>query len=186
VGLMEKIKKPFRDKIFVKGLVIGIVAATLFIIIQIGIIESTSTVEFCASCHSMETFHQAWVNGKHGVGKKGIVVAKCVDCHLPHDNMVHYLWAKGIAGTKDAVATVFGYEPDWIENLEEREEYTYESGCRRCHVNLVAPGIPIKAFTAHRQYELGETDKTCISCHTDVGHGDLKSILKANKSKEDL
>ncbi len=185
-SLKEKLQKILKDKIFVKGLIVGIIFATVFIIFQIGIVEHTSSVEFCASCHSMQQFHDAWINGKHGTGKKGIIVAKCADCHLPHDNMVHYLWVKGISGTKDTVATIFGYQPDWIKNLEKREEFTYESGCRKCHVNLVAPGIPLKAFKAHRQYELGETQKTCISCHQDVGHGDLKSILSDKKSKEAL
>ncbi len=176
-GLIAKLKPFFKDKVFVRGLIAGIVFATVFIIFQIGIIEHTSTPEFCASCHSMEQFHTAWEEGIHGTGKKGIIVARCVDCHLPHDNLAHYLWAKGISGTKDTVATIFGYQPDWIKNLERSEEYTYESGCRKCHVNLVAPGIPLKAFKAHRQYELGETNKTCISCHKDVGHGDLKLKL---------
>ena len=185
-SLKEKLQKILKDKIFVKGLIVGIIFATVFIIFQIGIVEHTSSVEFCASCHSMQQFHDAWINGKHGTGKKGIIVAKCADCHLPHDNMAHYLWVKGISGTKDTVATIFGYQPDWIKNLEKREEFTYESGCRKCHVNLVAPGIPLKAFKAHRQYELGETQKTCISCHQDVGHGDLKSILSDKKSKEAL
>ncbi len=183
---LKKLKKLFKEKVFLQGLILGIVGATIFIIFQIGIIEYTSTPEFCVSCHTMETFHNTWFEHKHGSGEKGIVVARCVDCHLPHDNLAHHLVAKAIAGTKDTVATIFGYEPDWIKNLENREDYTYESGCRKCHVNLVAPGIPIKAFKAHREYELGETNKTCISCHHDVGHGDLKLRLQNKLVREAL
>ncbi len=69
-------------------------------------------------------------------------------------------------------------EPDWIKNLERREHYTYESSCKHCHPELVAPGISTKGYAAHRDYQNGETSKTCVSCHSDVGHGNLAHTLK--------
>ena len=62
----------------------------------------------------------------------------------------------------------------------------YESGCRECHENIVAPGIPIKAFTAHRQYQLGYTRENCISCHQTVGHGDVVTAMQAEAKAQAL
>ena len=89
-----------------------------------------------------------------------------------------YFWAKGTSGTKDIYYHLLGHEPDWVANLERHEAYTYESGCRQCHVELVAPGVPLKAITAHRDYEVGQTTETCIGCHAETGHGDLRAVLE--------
>ena len=64
-----------------------------------------------------------------------------------------------------------------MANLERREVYTMEASCRTCHVDLVAPKIPLKAYLAHRDYTIGQTTETCVSCHSDVGHGNLKHTL---------
>ncbi|MBA2849024.1 hypothetical protein G4V39_10680 [Thermosulfuriphilus ammonigenes] len=174
----------------VKGLIIGFIAALVFSFITAVQVKSTGTVKFCSSCHEMKIFQETWAAGAHGPNDKGVIKAKCVDCHLPHDGLFTYLVAKTKFGINDYVAHVTGRKATlehWLKHWEHKKPYTheaYESGCRKCHKELVAPGIPLKAFTAHRAYELGETNKTCINCHHTVGHGDLLLALREGVSKD--
>ena len=148
----------------------------------IAMIEHTSTVKFCGSCHEMDPFIESWREASHGIGAKGSMHARCVDCHLPaaEDGIFTYLVAKGKSGANDAYVhlTTGGEGIDWYERLDHAEVYTFESGCRKCHEELVAPGISLKAFRAHRDYQLGQTEKTCVECHTDVGHGDTRGMIQ--------
>jgi cytochrome c nitrite reductase small subunit len=159
------------------GLCIGLCLAVILALVAAAKIHSSNQIEFCTSCHEMKTFYQTWRTAAHGQANKGAVKARCVDCHLPEDGLLTYLGTKAKAGAKDYLAHVSAKKVDWVAKRNERETYTYETGCKKCHKQLVAPGIPIKAFLAHRAYELGETDKTCISCHHNVGHGDLLLAL---------
>ncbi|MBT8764308.1 NapC/NirT family cytochrome c [Desulfohalobiaceae bacterium Ax17] len=172
---MPKQKKQNRS--LVLGLCIGSCLAIVLALVGAAQIHSTNKVKFCASCHEMQTFYKTWVEAGHGLAQKGAMKAKCVDCHLPEEGLLTYLGTKAKAGANDYIAHIIRKKVDWVAKREEREKYTYETGCKKCHKELVAPGIPIKAFLAHRTYELGETDKTCISCHHNVGHGDLLLAL---------
>jgi nitrate/TMAO reductase-like tetraheme cytochrome c subunit len=182
VGRVSRWRGPRAILFF--GIIIGGIAASIGSLVAAWQIEVTSTPEFCASCHEIEQFRAAWAEGPHGSMEKGVVSATCVDCHLPppEDGILQYLTAKGMSGTKDIVSHLRGHEPDWVANLEKREEFTYEAGCTKCHVELVAPGIPLKAYLAHRDYMTGETSETCIACHIEVGHGNLKYMLTSKES----
>ncbi len=139
-------------------------------------VQSTSTVEFCNSCHEMNPFYETWAAGKHGTDAKGVIRARCVDCHLPHDSLANYLSTKTKAGLHDIKAHWMGKKTDWLGIWKNRGPYVhaaYESGCKECHKKLIAPGIPLKAITGHKAYLNGETKRTCLDCHHDVGHGDL-------------
>jgi len=167
-----------KKRKFLCGLVVGGVITAFLSLMTAEMVERTGGEEFCTSCHEMSVFGETWKEGFHGTMKDGIVVAQCTDCHLPHDNVVHYMTEKAKSGMKDVSSHLLNKTPDWIENLEHREEFTFESGCTKCHVELVAPGISRKAYRAHRDYITGETKETCISCHTDAGHHELKKKLK--------
>ncbi len=182
VGRVSRWRGPRAILLF--GIIIGGIAASIGSLVAAWQIEVTSTPEFCASCHEIEQFRVAWAEGPHGSMEKGVVSASCVDCHLPpaEDGILQYLTAKGMSGTKDIISHYRGHEPDWVANLEKREEFTYETGCKKCHVELVAPGIPLKAFLAHRDYKNGQTSKTCIECHPQVGHGNLKYMLMSKEA----
>ncbi len=150
-------------------------------------VKSTSTVEFCNSCHEMHPFYKTWAAGKHGVDAMGAVRARCVDCHLPHDSLANYLTVKTQAGLHDMKAHAMKKKTAWLEIWKNRGPYVheaYESGCKECHKKLVAPGIPVKAFTAHKAYLVGQTKRTCIDCHHEVGHGDLVTEFREIASNE--
>lgn len=152
-------------------------------------IKQTGDEAFCASCHTMEPMAAAWRDDVHGGKNVWGIQAECVDCHLPHDNPVNYLYRKAMTGMHDVWAQ-FTYDLDaidWEEKRQHREHFTYDSGCLYCHSNLEAASESRnKVFVAHKPYFLGETEKQCVSCHENVGHKDLGARLalgQAGKEK---
>ena len=173
------------------GFVIGICITIILALLAGAQVKSTNKVSFCASCHEMQPFYKTWQMAAHGTSKMGVIKAKCVDCHLPHKSFMGYLIAKARFGLNDYWAHYFKETETlpltWIaewEGTKPKAHKGYESGCKECHKNLLAPNIPLKAFKAHRTYELGETDKTCISCHHMVGHGDLLAFMREKVKRE--
>lgn len=128
------------------------------IVIAVGIVAAaatprllavTSTPEFCNSCHVMNDQYEAWfMTGVHRT-------IQCVDCHLPHDNIVnHFIW-KGIEGTRDVVFFHSGIFDEPIE-LSERGKQFVQTNCIRCHEGIVSR---IEADT-----------QNCWSCHRRMSH----------------
>ncbi len=158
-------------------LVTGICLGVVFSIGGAEIIERTSGDAFCSSCHSMEPMTAAYHESVHGGNNSIGFKAKCADCHLPHDNVVTYLTAKAYTGAKDVLGELFWVENiDWIKHLEKREEFTYSSGCRKCHHLKEIKYQTPKAFLAHRDLLEGE-GPSCIRCHEHVGHKNIKAYL---------
>ncbi len=175
-------------KVIVSFLV-GFIIAGFVALITAGQIVSSNKVSFCASCHEMKVFHETWTKAAHGLIHKGAMRAKCTDCHLPHEGFLKYLFAKIAYGINDYYVHITGKKASidhWIEHWEKKKPYVhqaYESGCKECHKEIIGNGIPIKAITAHKAYLIGETDKTCVSCHYMVGHGDVLTALLEKKQK---
>jgi len=95
------------------------------------IMAKTEATLFCASCHVMQSQHEAWFN----VGAHRTIL--CVDCHLPHQNLpVYYVW-KSIDGMKDAAVFYSGRTPETI-TLSERGRQFVQTNCIRCHSERVA------------------------------------------------
>lgn len=172
-----------RRRIGAIGLMAGVVLSMIIVLSSGYMIEATNTDRFCVSCHSMTPFRTAWRNSVHGGRNPQGFAAQCVDCHLPHGNFVEYLTAKAITGTGDVIQSI-GFDPaafDWEGNAEEkRAHFTYDSGCRRCHHELIPPGIGSGGISAHREYLNNATAKKCADCHPHVGHLDM--IEEVNRS----
>jgi nitrate/TMAO reductase-like tetraheme cytochrome c subunit len=151
------------------GLVVALAAAEM--------IERTSGGGFCSSCHSMQGATQAYQEDIHGGANANGAKAQCVDCHLPHDNVLQYVVAKAYTGSKDVLGEVFWADTfDWVGNLKDRKVFAYTSGCRKCHdLNAIRYDIP-KAFLAHKDFETGKV-KSCVQCHEHVGHKIIKDFL---------
>ena len=148
------------------GIGIGVVCSLL----AAEMVERTAGVRFCASCHTMKGPARAYAEDVHGGNNPYGVRARCVDCHLPHDNVAHYLAAKAMTGTKDVLGEMFwARKVDWKTNLKNRKEFVYTSGCLQCHdLGTMRYEIP-KAFLAHREFQMGVVD-SCVKCHEHVGH----------------
>lgn len=161
------------------GLGIGVAASWA---VMDTMIHATGDYEFCTACHSHEPIGSSYREDVHGGNNQAGWRATCSDCHIPHDNALHYLWVKGVHGVVDPTMELLK-EPldiDWHGNRERREEYVYDSGCLNCHKYLQeATEGSRMALRAHRRYFKGDSGRKCVSCHENVGHAELGNHLEA-------
>ncbi len=155
----------------------GIILGLVLSLATAEMIERTSGREFCSSCHSMKGVARSNEGDVHGGMNNLGFIAKCADCHLPHDNVFHYVTAKAYTGAKDVLGEIFWADSfDWVGNLQHREKFTYTSGCVKCHdLSVIRYEIP-KAFLAHKDFLSGK-EPSCVKCHEHVGHKDIKDFL---------
>ncbi len=139
-----------RKKKFIIYSVVSSLIAFLFLFAgPPKLLEKTSTPEFCNSCHAMNEMYESWFStGLH----RSI---KCVDCHLPNNNIVnHFIW-KGIDGMNDVVRFNTGLykEPIFAGSHAKK---VLKDNCIRCHSHMVS---------------FMETEgRDCWSCHRRVTH----------------
>ncbi len=141
------------------SIVAGVFLAVVGLFLAFGpprLMARTETPEFCSSCHVMKTQYEAWRH--QGAHRR----QRCVDCHLPHDNMAaYYLW-KSIDGMKDVVFFHSGRVPERIE-VSERGQGFIQGNCIRCHGDTVSRML--------------STDRDCWDCHRRMQHRLSGSIL---------
>jgi cytochrome c nitrite reductase small subunit len=134
---------------FLIGIVI--VAAIISIFLAFGppkLMARTESPLFCSSCHVMQGQFEAWFN----VGAHRSI--RCVDCHLPHDNLaIYYLW-KSIDGMKDVVVFHSGHTPEYIQ-VSERGQRFVRDNCVRCHSERV---------------QMIDQERNCWDCHRFLQH----------------
>lgn len=136
-----------------KILVYSIASSFVFILfLSIGLpkfSEKTSSPEFCNSCHVMNDMYESWfVTGLH----RSI---KCVDCHLPNNNILNHLVWKGIDGMNDVIRFNTGLYKDPIFAGSHAKK-VLKDNCMRCHADMVS---------------FMETEgRNCWSCHRRVTH----------------
>lgn len=65
--------------------------------------------------------------------------AKCVDCHLPHDSYIGYVFKKASNGISEVthMMTHDAKNQPWIENRKNRAKFVYDSGCLSCHKTIL-------------------------------------------------
>ena len=113
-----------------------------------GLFAKSGTPEFCAQCHVMEAEYENWF---HNGGHRRL---KCIDCHLPNDNMARHLTWKGYTGMQDVFIFYSGRVPETIE-LSASGAVLLQENCRRCHEETVA--------------KINE-DRNCWQCHRRLSH----------------
>ena len=125
-----------------------------------GLSYLSSDPKACVNCHIMRPQFDSWQKSSHHA------VAKCVDCHLPHDFLGKYL-AKGLNGyhhSKGFTLQDF-HEPIMIKAKNAR---ILQDNCVACHRDLVheliggANGAP--------------DEVRCVHCHSSVGHGETTGL----------
>lgn len=176
---MNLLKKIFKNRHVTFGFIFGIVLA-FGISYAIGAaIKHTGDDEFCGTCHIMDFAIEAYHKDVHGGNNKNGTKAECTDCHLPHDNIVNFLLTKGYKGLHDPISQLINDEEklDWVGILKMREDFTYSSGCLKCHdLDAINMEIP-KAWQSHRDFKQGKV-KSCIECHKHVGHKNILVHIK--------
>ena len=128
----------------------------------------------CANCHIMEEHYAAWLKSSHRN------VAKCADCHMPHDVVGKYA-AKASNGFWHSLAFTTGRFPDPLQIKTHNRAIT-ERTCRDCHgaiVEAMAAGESSTGSSGHAAERpavhdganvAGAEELSCIRCHTYVGH----------------
>ena len=111
----------------------------------------------CTNCHVMTDAYASWQRGSHGR------VAVCIDCHVPHDNLVAKYAYKARDGLKHSYVFTMRSEPQ-VLNPSAPAVPVIQSNCLRCHserlmmVRLAATG-----------------ERRCWDCHQNV-HGKVQSL----------
>lgn len=139
-------------------LIIGVLGAGIGLFLTFGppqLMARTETPDFCASCHVMESQFESWFHeGAHRS-------VKCVDCHLPHQNVAaHYVW-KTIDGMKDVALFYSGRVPERIV-LSEHGQEVMQANCIRCHETIVSRI---------------DNERQCWGCHRRLSHVRSGAIL---------
>jgi cytochrome c nitrite reductase small subunit len=120
-----------------------------------GLSYFSSDPKACANCHVMNPEYDSWVKSSHHI------VARCVDCHLPHA-LPAKLLAKAESGyhhSKGFTLEDF-HEPIMIK---QKNAQILQDACLGCHADLVH-GIVAGSTT-------DENAVRCVHCHRGVGHG---------------
>ena len=165
-----------KGKYWIIGLM-GFIIGALLVAAFDTTMNTTSSNEYCMSCHTHEQADLDWKKSPHYLSHSG-VMTDCAACHLPpkEDGLLKYYMAKSKMGAKDlwAKMTQDTDKIDWESkrSLENARKIVYNSSCEKCHVNLYPEGISDDGITAHLYYD--DKDKKlgldCISCHLNVGH----------------
>lgn len=149
------------------------------------IVNNTGDDKFCTLCHEwMDPMVKTYQNSTHGGANKNGVKVKCVDCHLPHDSYIAYVFKKGLNGIDEVTHMMFNdaKNMNWQENRKNRAKFVYDSGCVSCHekildINQTNQNIN-DMHKIYASFKAQNADKiSCVSCHKNVGHKDLGKVL---------
>jgi cytochrome c nitrite reductase small subunit len=142
------------------GLLVGLGAATAHKAKAFSYLSNEP--EVCANCHIMQPQLDSWQKSSHHA------VARCVDCHLPHDFVGKYV-AKAENGYHHSKGFTFQDFPEPIV-IKAKNARILQQNCERCHADLV-----------HDQFATRDAARpadalTCTHCHDRVGHGDTAGL----------
>ncbi len=136
------------------GVVVGLfVGLSLYTFVYAkGYSYLTNNPEACANCHVMQDYYSGWMKGSHHA------VAKCNDCHTPH-NVVGKYAVKATNGFFHSLAFTTGRFPDSIQIKGYNQRVT-DGTCKACHDELTFSILGVHSGR----------DISCIKCHANVGH----------------
>ncbi|NLX07422.1 MAG: cytochrome c nitrite reductase small subunit [Phycisphaerae bacterium] len=111
----------------------------------------------CINCHVMTDAYATWERGSHAQ------TAVCVDCHVPHENLVAKLAFKSMDGMKHSYVFSLRKEPQVLQ-LSQRAIPVVQRNCVRCH----ADQLQMVRLAA-------STERKCWHCHENI-HGAVQSL----------
>ncbi len=142
------------------------------------IMDRTSTMEFCISCHEMETtVYREYQDSAHAHNPSG-VRATCPDCHVPREFGPKVL--RKVLAVADLYHTAIG-TVDTREKFEAKREELAERvwaymrsndsrECRTCHAFATMKVADQRPRAQEEHAEGVRSGKTCIDCHRGVTH----------------
>ena len=106
-------------------------------------VRSFAAVAMCCSRNTRPGFTPAPISN-----------IKCIDCHLPNNNLANHLFWKSVEGVKDSLAFHTGRVSETI-HISDHGAKVVLGNCQRCH-----------AETISRIHE----DRRCWDCHRRLSH----------------
>lgn len=154
--LLESLSPGWRIAIFtIGGVAAGVGLLTIHVSRAFSYLSDDPVV--CINCHVMNNAYATWLHGSHGK------VAKCVDCHLPHDNPIRKLAFKAMDGARHSYVFTFRLEPQVLK-LSQGTLPLIQDNCLRCHAD---------------QFQMirlaGVSERSCWDCHQNI-HGKVTSL----------
>jgi cytochrome c-type protein NapC len=153
--------------------VAGIAFAGLF---SAGLAD-TNDMDFCVSCHTMQTNYKEYQQSLHYKNQSG-VQATCADCHVPKPlipKMITKLVAAKdvwhqIIGTIDTPEKFEARRWEMASRVWKKMRDSDSRECRSCHdvANMDLSEQGRSARSRHAKAE--EKGQTCIDCHAGVVH----------------
>ena len=116
----------------------------------------------CVNCHIMAPYYATWDHGSHSRN------TTCVDCHVPHNNLVQKWTFKGMDGMRHAAVFMMNGEPQVIQAVDRSATVIMEN-CVRCHEQLNTEFVKTGKIS-YKMAKMGE-GKACWDCHREVPHG---------------
>jgi cytochrome c nitrite reductase small subunit len=153
-------------------IILGIVLAFPLFSLTYYTMVRTSTPQFCASCHEIESAYNTWRTSTHTNNREGFV-ADCMDCHLPApEDTYNFFYAKTLHGVKDVMAHFLGGSYDHERNRQKAYASIKNEQCLKCHRNLLYLPYKRGAMLAHRTvlYPRPGYEKSCFNCHRNLVH----------------
>jgi len=154
-------------------------------------IKTTSTNEFCISCHEMETtVYQEYRRTTHYKNVSG-VSAGCADCHIPHDLGTTII--RKFAAVKDIYHHLLG-TIDTTEKFEARRlemaqrvwasmKASNSRECRNCH-SFDSMDMDKQRQRASKMHQQATKDgETCIECHKGIAHKAVHDLMETSEEE---
>lgn len=190
--MLNKVRTLFTasKKVYLSLVLVSFLAALAGIISFGSVVASTSTTEFCISCHEMaSTVYEEYKTTPHYRNTTG-VRASCSDCHVPRD------WDQVLVRKLMAVKDLYHHLLGTVDTKEKFEARRLQMAqrvwatmrandsreCRNCHA-FTAMDLKQQRRRAMKQHESARSqDKTCIDCHQGIAH---KAVHKEIDDEDD-
>ncbi|MCG6872996.1 MAG: NapC/NirT family cytochrome c [Gammaproteobacteria bacterium] len=142
-------------------------------------VEWSNSLEFCTSCHEMETtVFKEYKETVHYQNNSG-VRAICSDCHVPRE-WGPKMWRKfqasynelpnKILGTVDTPEKFEAHRLEMAERVWAAMRSTNSRECRNCH-SIATMALDKQKKRAQTQHQDSLTSgETCIDCHQGIAH----------------
>lgn len=174
----KRLRRPSARFSLLTLLVLGFVSGILFWGGFHTVLEATNTLEFCVSCHEMEsTVYPEYMETIHYSNRSG-VRAVCADCHVPREwgpkvwrkiQATGEIWGK-IRGTIDTPEKFEARRAVLAQREWRRMKENDSLECRNCHT-AQAMSEDAQAPSAWRRHQKGFAEgMTCIDCHYGIAH----------------
>jgi cytochrome c nitrite reductase small subunit len=146
-----------KKKTLVYVLIMGAIVAVLGLFVAFGppgLYAKSESPEFCGSCHVLQPEYETWF---HSGAHQNI---KCIDCHLPNNNLANHLFWKSVEGVKDTLAFHTGRVSDTIR-ISTHGAAVVQNNCQRCHAEVISRVA---------------MDRQCWDCHRRMTHRQTGAI----------